>query len=107
LGAAVLPLGLEHEVLHEELAVLAEQVGQPGLAVGAVEDVVLLDAHHAELAAAALDQLVAGPGERLLLGQQLRAAVQPLLAGDHGGKRTHRLTRTAPRMNGCTRQKYV
>jgi hypothetical protein len=42
-GAAFLPFRAEHEVIHNRLAALIEQVGKGHLSARAVEDVVLLD----------------------------------------------------------------
>ena len=50
--------GLEHEVLHQQLAPAFEQIGERAPALGRVEHVVLLDAH---------------PRQRAALGAQGRA----------------------------------
>src|SRR3546814_9102625 len=42
-GAALLPAGAEHEVLHEELAAPGEEIAQRNRPLGPLEDVVLLD----------------------------------------------------------------
>src|SRR3546814_11715308 len=79
-GAALLPAGAEHEVLHEELAAPGEEIAQRNRPLGPLEDVVLLDLHPGQRAAL-LQQLVALARERLL-GFQLRLARrQPDLAG--------------------------
>src|SRR3546814_16006712 len=79
-GAALLPAGAEHEVLHEELAAPGEEIAQRNRPLGPFEDVVLLDPHPGQRPAL-LQQLVALARERLL-GFQLRLARrQPDLAG--------------------------
>ncbi len=64
----------------DELAPSVEEVEQGGLAVGALEDVLLLDLDHGELAALG-DERVAAPGELLLLGEELLAVAQPFVLG--------------------------
>src|ERR1022692_1225585 len=75
--AALVPVRPEHEVAHDELAAAAKQVQQAGLAVGPVEDVILLDPHHRQLAPPDA-QRVTRPGHRLLAGEQLKAGCTPL-----------------------------
>jgi hypothetical protein len=79
-GAAVLPVRAEHEVADDELAAPVEQVEQGGLAFGALEDVLLLDLDHGELAALG-DERVAAAGELLLLGEELLAVAEPFVPG--------------------------
>jgi hypothetical protein len=69
-------------VADDELAAAVEQVQQAGLAVRTVEEVILADLDHGQLAPLDVER-VPRPGHRLLLGQQLLASNQPLLAGYH------------------------
>jgi hypothetical protein len=84
-GAALVPSGVEHEVVEDELAAALEQVGQVHGAVGALEGVVLLHLDHGQVAALGAEG-VAGAGQLLLLGQQVLASGQPLVAADDPGK---------------------
>ena len=77
-GAAVLPARVEHEVADDELPPAVEQVQQGGGAVGPLEHVVLLDLHHRQPATVGGEH-VPGPGQLLLLGQQLLPGGQPLV----------------------------
>jgi hypothetical protein len=98
--AAVLPLGVEHEVLDDELAPALEDVGQPHLAVRADEAIVLFDPHHRHAAAVGV-QGVLHARELLLTRQQGAAGGAPLVSGgDLGqahaissGRRMHRGSR--------------
>src|SRR5487761_1038077 len=54
---ALVPGRVEHEVLHDELSPALEEIQQAGLAVRALEDVVLLDFDGRHLAAPARDLL--------------------------------------------------
>jgi hypothetical protein len=67
-GAALLPVGPEHEVVDEQLAAPVEQVRQGARAVGIVEAVLLLDRYPGE------------PAPRL--GQRVTTAVEVLLLGE-------------------------
>ena len=49
--AAFLPAGTEHEVIDEQLAAAAEQVGERLLAAGPVEHVALVDLNPGQFAA--------------------------------------------------------
>jgi hypothetical protein len=49
--AALFLVGVEHEVVDDELLVLAKHVKEARFSVWALEDVVLLDSYHWELAA--------------------------------------------------------
>ena len=77
--AAVIPARVEHEVVDDELTPALEQVEQPGLTFGAVEDVLLVDLDHRQLAALSVHR-VALAGELLLMGQQLLAGHEPLVS---------------------------
>src|SRR5438034_1864677 len=68
----------EHEVVDDELAPALEELGEGPLAVRRVEDVLLLDAFPRQRAPL-FAQLVAEPGELLLLRQQRRACLDPLV----------------------------
>jgi len=63
----------------DELAAAVEEVEQTGLAVRALEDVVLVDLDHRQSAALRVER-VASPGELLLLGQELLAGSQPFVS---------------------------
>src|SRR5919198_105306 len=78
----------EHEVVHEQLRALAEQVGQRGFAVLGLEAVVLLDGHPRQRLALPGDR-VAAAGRDLPGLEQLEAGREPLLArcGGVGGHR--------------------
>jgi hypothetical protein len=82
-GAALLPIGGEHEVIDEELVVLTEEVGEGLLAFGGVEDVLLFHLLPGQVAAEPVDR-VALAGELLFFGQELLARGHPLLVGDDG-----------------------
>ena len=71
-----------------ELVAAVEQIEQAGLAVRALEHVLLVDPDHGQFAPLGVER-VACPGHRLLLGQQLLAGNQPLIAG-HDLRKTHR-----------------
>src|SRR6266700_4922583 len=73
----LVPSRVEHEVLHDELRPALEQVQQAGLALGALEDVLLLDLDGRHLAAPARDLLQSAYG-LLLGGLQLLARGHPL-----------------------------
>ena len=72
----MLPPRPEHEVLHQQLAAAFEQLGERALALGRVEDVVLVDAHPRQRAAFAGD-LVAQVRQLLLARQQRLALSHP------------------------------
>ena len=73
--ATLLPIRSEHEVVDDQLAAPVEEVGERDLALGRVENVILLDLHPGQLAPLGA-QLVASPrGFLLLLSSSLRAAV--------------------------------
>jgi hypothetical protein len=61
-------------------------------AVRAVEDVVLLDLDHGQVAALGVERIPL-PGQFLLLDEQLLAGGQPLLPGSDPGKAHHGLLR--------------
>jgi hypothetical protein len=66
-------------VVDDQLAAVAEQVREGGLAVLALEDVALVDAHHRQPPPVGV-QRIALPGQLLLPYEQLLAGGQPLLA---------------------------
>jgi hypothetical protein len=68
-----------HEVVDDQLAAALEQVGQRHLAVRALEHVVLVDGHRGKCAPL-LGQRGELPAGGLLLGQQVLARRQPILA---------------------------
>jgi len=76
--AAFVPGRIEHEVVDEELAAAVEEAGERLLAVGAVENVFLVDGLPWEVTALPA-QVVAEPCELLLLDQQRLAGVDPFV----------------------------
>src|ERR1700730_8311703 len=68
--AALVPTRVEHEMENDQLLASVEQLGQGLPAAAAVENIVLLDPLPRQLAALPA-QLIAQPGEFLLLGEQL------------------------------------
>src|ERR1700735_1648657 len=100
--AALVPGRVEHEVLHDELSPALEQVQQAGLAVRALEDVVLLDFDGRHLAAPASDLPEGAYG--LLLGWlQFLARGHPL--GGRDDPRTHGSPRASWGAPVATRQR--
>ena len=84
---AFVPGRVPHEVLHDELSPALEQVQQAGLAVRALEDVVLLDLDGRHLAASARDLPECAYG--VLLGDlQLLSRGHPL-GGRHDSRKAH------------------
>src|SRR5271170_5214721 len=80
--ATLFPSRTEHEVVHDQLAAAAEQLGQCLRSAGRIEDVVLLHADPGQLAALRA-QRVPLARESLLLGQQILARGQPLVSRDY------------------------
>jgi hypothetical protein len=74
-GAPVVPLGVEHEVVDDELRAALEQVEQRPRAVGALELVGLCDLDHRELAALGVEPVALAGEVLLLVEQRTRAAV--------------------------------
>jgi hypothetical protein len=85
--AALVPLGVEHEVLDDELAPALEDVEQGHLAVLTGEDVVLVDAHHRHPAAIGV-QGILDARQLLLALEKCAAGGEPLLSGGDLGQ-TH------------------
>jgi hypothetical protein len=83
-----LDAGGEHEVVEDELAASSEQIEQARLAVGAVEDIVLVDLDHGEPAALG-GQRVSRPGGFLFLDEQAFARDPPLVRR-HDRRKLHR-----------------
>src|SRR3954470_6823887 len=77
-GAAFFPVGAEHEVVDEELAVGADEIGEGDFAVGGVEGVVFVDARPGELAARG-GELVVEAGEVFFFGEKGIAGFEPFL----------------------------
>src|SRR5262245_12611456 len=77
--ARLVGVGLEHEVVDQQLASALEEVDQPDLAARALEGVVLGDLDHRQPAPGRVD-LVAVPGQGLLLLEQLAPCGEPALA---------------------------
>src|SRR5256885_5078199 len=74
--AALVPVGREHEVIDDELAPAVEELGQRLRACRPVEDVLLLHLLPRQGAPLAT-QLVAQPGEPLLLREEFPARLDP------------------------------
>ena len=82
-GAArttLLPPRGEHEVLHQQLPAIFEQLGECAPALGRVENVVLIDAHPRQRAALA-GYLVAQARQLLFVRQQRLALGNPFVPG--------------------------
>src|SRR2546423_440568 len=88
--AGLVPVRAEHHVLHDQLPLVPEQLGQRDRAVRALEDVLLVHLDHGQPAPVGVERVV-GAGELLLARQQTAPGLQPLLPGDDIGK-THRET---------------
>jgi hypothetical protein len=73
------PVGVEHEVVHEQLRPAVEQVGERGFAAFGVEEVVLVDPHPRQLAPLA-GNVVVESGQFLLGLEQLEPGFEPLVA---------------------------
>src|SRR5947209_10273767 len=68
-------------MMDDQLAVAAEQLGEPLLSCRSVEDILLLDLHPRQRAPLRVDQ-IAHPGERLLVFQMRLARGKPFLMRD-------------------------
>src|SRR5262249_27642951 len=80
--AGRLPARVEHEMLDDQLVMAAEQIRQRLLAVRPVENILLIHPLPGQLAALAAE-LVAQPGELLLLGEEALARLGPFVMRDH------------------------
>ncbi|MNS96815.1 hypothetical protein D3C72_1311310 [compost metagenome] len=89
--AAFLPVGTEHEVIEDELALALEQVGQAVRAAGVQELVGLVHLDPGQGQALAR-QRVLGMGQRFFAAQQGLARGVPLVAGYDGVIGLHRTT---------------
>jgi hypothetical protein len=76
--AARLPARAVHEVIDDELALAAEQIGEGFLAARPVENIGLLDLYPRQLAPLFAER-IALSGEFLFRGEQRLARLQPLL----------------------------
>ncbi len=90
-------------MVDDQLALVAEQVGQRFLAVRAVEGIGLVDFHPRQFAALAAER-IAGAGKRFFLGKVGLAGNEPFVAGNdlvrlHGLLLEH-LARTERAMRG-------
>jgi hypothetical protein len=81
--AADVPVGAEHEVIDDQLAMRAEQVGEVPLAALALEHVILVDLHPGQRAARFAEP-IALLGECFLLRQQRGSRREPLAPGNDG-----------------------
>ena len=70
LGHGRIPVRAEHHVLHDQLPLACEQLGQRYLALGPLEYVLLVDVDHRQPPPLRVD-LVMVAGESLLLVEQL------------------------------------
>src|SRR5205807_10184011 len=77
--AAVLPLRVEHEVVDDQLRTVLEHVDEADRTVRTVEDVVLLDLNHGQVAPLGVER-IPPPGQVLLLCEQLLTGGQPLVS---------------------------
>src|SRR5262245_922068 len=77
-GAALVPVRVVHEVVHDQLGTAAEQIGERGLAVFGVEQVLIVDAHPRQLAPQT-GELVVPTGQLLPRLEQVEPGFQPLL----------------------------
>jgi hypothetical protein len=73
--------GLEHDVLDDQLAAVAEQSGERDLPPEAFERVLLVDPDHRQPAALSVQAGIPG-GLLLLQGQQPQPSLKPILAGN-------------------------
>jgi hypothetical protein len=79
--AALLPVRAEHEVIDDQLALAAEQIGERLLAVRGVEHVVLVDLLPRQLAPFAA-QRITRARERLFVGEMRLAGSKPFIVRD-------------------------
>ena len=79
--AAGFPVGAEHEVIDDQLALAAEQVGQGFLAARPVEHVSLVDFHPGQLAPL-FAQRIARAAKSFFLGEVRLAGGEPFVLGD-------------------------
>src|SRR6266536_5373237 len=79
--AAGFVLGIEHEVIDDQLAAAVEELGQCLLAFGSVEDILLLDRLPGQRLPLS-GQLVTRASELLLLREQLLARRKPVVVAD-------------------------
>ena len=79
--AAVLPVGMEHEVVHDQLRAALEQVEQRHAPVGPLEGVVLGDLDHRQLAPLRVEAVTL-LGGLLLLEEQVASGGLPLVLRD-------------------------
>ena len=86
--AGRVPVRAEHDVLDDQLRLIAEQVAQAGLTVRALEHVLLVDPDHRQPAPFRVERVPLA-GLLLLRRQQLPPGLQPLRPRHDLGK-THR-----------------
>src|SRR5215470_4255939 len=79
--ASRLPVGAEHEVIHDQLAPALEQVGQALFAVGPIKDIAFLDALPRQIASL-LTELVTQSGKFLFFRQEFLAGFRPFMRRD-------------------------
>ena len=82
-GASRLPIRPEHEMIDDELAAVAEEIGEAFAPFGRIETVVLVNLDPGQRPALRI-QAIARPGVFLFSRQQRAARLQPLLARYHG-----------------------
>src|SRR5208283_4826268 len=86
--ARLLPVGREHEMLDDELPLAGEESAEAERALRTIEAIGLLDLHPGQRAAPRA-QRIARVRERLLLGEEILARLEPFLVRndavvDHG-----------------------
>ena len=80
--AALIPVGREHEVVHDQLAAPVEQLGKASCPVRALEEVLLGDLFPGQVTSLP-GEFLAQPGELLLPLQQRLAGDHPFFRGHH------------------------
>jgi hypothetical protein len=78
-GTALIPAWIKHEVVDDQLATLVEEIEQTHFAVWTLEEVLLVDLDHRQLATFSID-LVSRAGGFLFLDEQPIASNDPLVA---------------------------
>jgi hypothetical protein len=81
--ATLFPLGVEHEVVDDELTATVKEIREAHLAVCPLEDVILSDLLPRQLTACRTE-LVAQSGEFLLLLEERLASLEPVGRGNYG-----------------------
>src|SRR5712675_695180 len=101
--AALLPVGAEHEVVDDELALAREEIGERLLSLRAIEDVLLLDFFPRKLATLAAQRITLAR-EGLLQHEKFPARFHPFVVGD-GTMRAHSFASYSRLSFACVVQK--